>query len=67
MLDIIFSYGWEPVLIHRILIGFEWKREKNKDKLEILENHETLAYQDKILKHERQTDGQSKLHTELDL
>ena len=24
MLDIFFSYGWELVLIHRILIGFEW-------------------------------------------
>ena len=28
MLDKIFSYGWEPVLIQRILIGFEWIREK---------------------------------------
>ena len=24
MLDITFSYGWEPVPIHRILIGFKW-------------------------------------------
>ncbi len=27
MLDIIFQYGWELVLIHRILIGFEAMRE----------------------------------------
>ena len=27
MIDIIFSYGWELILIHRILIGFEWIRE----------------------------------------
>ena len=29
MRDIIFSYGWEPVLIHQILIGFEAIRESN--------------------------------------
>ncbi len=28
MIDIIFQYGWEPVLIHQILIGFEVIREK---------------------------------------
>ena len=28
MLDIVFQYGFEPILIQRILIGFEAKREK---------------------------------------
>ena len=29
MVDKVFSYGWELVLIHRILIGFEWIQENN--------------------------------------
>ena len=29
MEDKIFSYGWEPILIHQILIGFEWIQENN--------------------------------------
>ena len=28
MLAIVFQYGFEPILIQRILIGFEAKREK---------------------------------------
>ena len=32
MLNIVFSYGGEPVLIHQILLGFEWIREKKLNK-----------------------------------
>ena len=31
MLYIIFQYGWEPVLIQRLLIGFEATLEKDLD------------------------------------
>ena len=27
MLYILFSFGWEPVIIHWILLGFEWIQE----------------------------------------